>query len=150
MTAKQYLSQAYYIDRQIRLDEEKIKAMESSLYGAGISYESDGSQKSHGDNSIEKAYCKVIDYKEKIKAEISELIDIRLEIENAIQSVSDSVQREILTRRYLLHQEWESRFDERTGDYIKGIAEEMNYSPRWIYNQHGKALKKLKFDKECS
>ena len=84
-----------------------------------------------------------LDYEKDANRLIDQLVTKRLEIENAIKSVRDDAQREVLERRYLLFQRWESRFDGRTGEYIKGIAESMGYSERQIYRLHGKALKNV-------
>ena len=131
MTPKEYLSQAFSIDRKINLDIEKARAMRASLYGRAVSYESDGSQHVSGDNSIENAVLKVVEYEEKINAEIDELVNKRLGIERTIQTVDDEVLREILTRRYLQFQKWER------------IAVEMHLDLRWVYRLHGRALKQL-------
>ncbi|MBQ7756681.1 MAG: hypothetical protein IJ031_07865 [Oscillospiraceae bacterium] len=131
MTPKEYLSQAFSIDRKINLDIEKARAMRASLYGRAVSYESDGSQHVSGDNHIENAMLKVVEYEEKINAEIDELVNKRLEIEKAIKSVDDEVLQEILTRRYLQFQKWER------------IAVEMHLDLRWVYRLHGRALEQL-------
>lgn len=132
MTPKEYLSQAFSIDRKINLDIEKLKEMRSSLYGRAVSYENDGSQHStSGSNSIESALLKVVEYEEKINAEIDELVNKRLEIEKAIRMVNDEVLQEILTRRYLQFQKWER------------IAVEMHYSIQWVFKLHGQALSKI-------
>lgn len=148
MTAKEYLQQAYILDRRINITLAKIEKMESALEYKSPSFDSIGGS-GQGDNMAD-TIAKIVDYKTQAQKLISELVDKRLEIEYAVQSVPDSVQREILERRYLLYQDWESRFNERTGEYIKGIAESMNYSPRWVFKQHGLALKNLKFEEECS
>lgn len=138
MNAKEYLKQAYYIDRKIELDREKLAKMESSLYGKSIRYDSDGAaHTASSDNSLEKAIAKVADYRAKINDEIDRLVNVRLEIEAAIEHVPDAVQREVLTRRYLLYQKWER------------IAVDMNLDLRWVYRLHGKALSKLAIESHC-
>lgn len=131
MTSKEYLSQAFSIDRKINLDIEKVKAMRAALYGRAVSYESDGSQNTTSGNHIENAVLKVVEYEEKINAEIDELVNKRLEIEKAIKSVDDEVLQEVLTRRYLQFQKWER------------IAVEMHFDLRWVYRLHGRALEQL-------
>ena len=58
MTAKEYLSQVYKLDRDIKITLEKADAMRKSLYGRGIQ-NSESSQKIAGD-SIGKAVAKVL------------------------------------------------------------------------------------------
>ncbi|MGN1118845.1 MAG: hypothetical protein ACI4Q4_00705 [Oscillospiraceae bacterium] len=136
MTPKEYLQQAYRIDRKIKLDIEKQSAMRSALFGKAVSYESDGAQHTpHGDG-IEAAMLRVLEYEERINAEIDRLTATRLKIEQVINLVPDDIQREVLTRRYLLYQKWEY------------IAVEMNYNIKWIFKLHGKALSKLTIESD--
>lgn len=128
MTPKEYLSQAFYINRKIDVMIKKAEEMKRSLYGKSINYENDGTQSGNHINVTETALFKVLEYEERINAEIDRLVDLRLEIENAIMSVNDDVQREVLERRYLLFEKWEK------------IAVEMNIDLRWIYRLHKKAL----------
>ena len=148
MTAKEYLSQAYKLDKQADMILQKADAMRKSLYGRGQSYESGGH--SDSSDSIAKAIAKVVDYEQKADEIIDKLIDKRIEIENLIKLVPDPVQREVLERRYLMYQPFESGYDKRTGIYIKGIDEIMGYSARQIYRFHGYGLQKIKKDvSEC-
>ncbi len=141
MTAKEYLNQAYVIDRRINITLEKAAKLRESLYGRGQKIDDTGGGKSSGNgDAIGETICKVIKYEEKANELIDQLVKMRLEIEKTIASVSDDVQREVLERRYLLYQDWESHYDSKTGEYIKGIGETMNYSDRQIYRIHGQAL----------
>lgn len=131
MTAKEYLRQAYIIDRKIKLDTEKLTEMRAVLYGRGVSCESDGSKHVRSGNGFENALLRVMEQEEHLDAEIDQLTAKRLEIEKAIAAIPNEVQREVLTRRYLLYQKWEE------------IAEAMNYSERHIRRLHGYALKNM-------
>lgn len=131
MTAKEYLRQAYIIDRRLKLDTEKLSAARSALYGKAARYGSDGSKPVPRGNVTESAVLRVMELEERLTKEIDELTEKRREIECAVGAVPDEVQREILTRRYLLYQKWEV------------IAEEMNYSERHIRRLHGYALKNM-------
>lgn len=134
MTPKEYLQQAYKIDRKINLNLLKLQSMKDALHGRAVSYESDGSQHVSQGNAIENAILRVMEYEEQIDTEIDKLTEKRQEIERVIASVPDDVQREILTRRYLGYQKWEL------------IAVEMNYSIQHIYRLHGIALKNVRLN----
>lgn len=131
MTAKEYLQQAYRIDRKIKLDTEKLAAARSALYGKTARYDSDGSKPVPCGNVTESAVLRVMELEERLNREIDELTAKRQEIELVVNAVPDEVQREVLTRRYLLYQKWEV------------IAEEMGYSERHIRRLHGYALKNM-------
>ena len=141
LTAKEYLNQAYEIDREINMTLVKVDKLRNSLYGKGQQLDDVGDSKSScSSDHIGDTVALVIDYENKANELIDKLIRARIEIEKAIQLVPDSVQREVLERRYLLFQPWESYFDTRTGEKIVGIDESMHYSSRQIYRIHGKAL----------
>ena len=145
MTAKEYLSQAYKLDKQADMILQKADALRKSLYGRGQNSES-GKSTPSGD-SLAKAIARVMDYEHKADEIIDKLIDMRIEIENAIASVPDPIQREVLERRYLMYQPFEGGYDKKTGAYIKGIDEIMGYSARQIYRFHGYGLQKVKVKK---
>lgn len=142
MTAKEYLNQAYYIDREINMTLAKADKLRKSLYGKGQKLDDVGGGKASGSgDTIGDTISLVVDYENKANALIDKLVEKRLEIEKTIKRVPDDVQREVLERRYLLFQPWESYFDTKTGEKIIGIDEAMNYSSRQIYRIHRKALK---------
>ncbi|MBQ7003098.1 MAG: hypothetical protein IJN57_03900 [Oscillospiraceae bacterium] len=141
VTAKQYLKQVYDLNREINMILAKADAMRKSLYGRGIQYNGTGG--GAASDSIAKAIAKVVDYDHDADEAIDRLVDLRIEIEQAIKAVADPVQREVLERRYLMFEPFESGYDKKTGKYIKGIAESMNYSERQIYRIHGEALLKI-------
>ena len=145
MTDKQkevqtFLSKAFKVDKQIDLDTAKLESMRDALHGKAMNYENDGSQHNPNGNSVENAILKVIEYNEKINAEIDELIDLKLEIEKIVNKVTDDIQREILTRKYLLFQTWDGYYDKKAEQYVKGIYDEMHYSRRRIFQLHLNAL----------
>lgn len=131
MTAKEYLQQAYMIDRKIQLDSEKLAAARSALYGRSVRYDRDGSKPAPQSDGTENAVLRVLELEEHLHKEIERLTEKRQEIEQAVDSVPDEIQREVLTRRYLLYQKWDI------------IAEKLNYSERHIRRLHGYALKKI-------
>ncbi len=129
MTAKEYLKQVESIDRQIQLDNERLTEIRSALYGRGVRYENNGSKPVLQNNGFEKAMQRLLESEECLNAEICKLIAKRVEIEKAVAAVPDSVQREVLTRKYLMSQEWED------------ISRKMNYSIQHIYRLHAIALR---------
>ncbi len=135
MTAKEYLNQAYKLDREAEMLLQKAESMRKSLYGRGqcIEGRSTGTDK----DSIGKTIAKVIDYERQADELIDRLVGIRVGIENAVREVPDPVQREVLERKYLLYQSWDS------------IARAMNYSERHIRRLHSRALEKIKDVLEC-
>ena len=97
-----------------------------------------------------KVIEKVAEYEHKKQERALALIDKRLQIEQSIDALSDANQREVLTRRYILYQRLEGKFNEKNGKYIMGINDHMHYSKSAIYRIHGEALKNIVIPKEWS
>lgn len=133
MSPKEYLNQAYWAERDIRLKEEEIAMMETTLYNITANYSSDGSSASGNvRNQKEILSCKLVDYKTELEKEIDKLTELKEEIKQSISSVDNKAFREILTRRYILYQKWSI------------ISERMNYSIRHIRRLHDDALTKIR------
>lgn len=68
MSPKEYLNQAYWAERDIRLKEEEIAMMETTLYNITANYSADGSSASGSvRNQKEILSCELIVYKAKLK-----------------------------------------------------------------------------------
>lgn len=132
MTTKDFLQQAFFLDKDINLKLQELEALKSDLEKKTVSYGSDGSQHTQGENSTERKLCKSIDLENEINKEIDELVDKKCIVRKSILSVSDRKLREVLTRRYLLFQTFER------------ISVEMHLELRWIYRLHKKALREVK------
>jgi len=145
MTAKEYLQQAYLLDRKAEMLRAKAQRLRESLYGRGAATDT-VKVKSSSQSTLEAAIAQVEEYESQADKIIIELVQRRLEIEQAIAAVPDEVQREVLERRYLMYQPWDSYYDKHTGVYVKGIYESMNYSRRQIFRLHGAALKSVALD----
>lgn len=143
MTPKEYLNQAYALDRKAALLIAKTDKLRDSLFGKAVQLDGVSVKGGSCSDVMGETVAKVADYEAKTAELIGQLIDKRLEIESVIASIPDPDQREVLERRYLLYQPWETFFDKRTGQKVTGIDEAMNYSARQIYRFHGKALQKV-------
>ena len=128
MTAKEYLNQAYTIDKQIAGKIRKAEMLRKSLYGKGLNYERNGSNPNHSGDARGRAVAKVVDYENEANQMIDSLIALRIEIENTIQGVPDEKERTLLEKRYLFFESWEK------------IAVDMDYSVQHIYRIHARAL----------
>ena len=129
---KAELNRARIAERAYRLVRDKVNAYEQLLMcGKTARYDNDGGTHERKGNPMENAYCQLADYNTEADRLFREFTAARKRTEELISSVPDSVQREVLTRRYIIGQRWEE------------IAESMNYSLRRIYQLHGYALKNI-------
>ena len=129
---KAELNWARDAERAYRLARDKVNAYEQLLTcGKTVRYDNDGGTHERRGNPVENAYCQLADYNTEADRLFREFTAARKRTEELISSVPDSVQREVLTRRYIIGQRWEE------------IAECMNYSRRRITQLHGIALKNI-------
>ena len=129
---KAELNRVRIAERAYRLAKDKAEAYSQMLMsGKTVRYESDGSVHERDGNAVERAYCQIAEY----NAETDKLLDeynvVRRQAERLISSISDAAQREVLSRRYLMGQQWEE------------IAGSMDYSVRHITRLHGLALQNM-------
>jgi hypothetical protein len=118
--------------RAYRLAKDKVNVYKQLLTsGKTARYESDGSTHEQNGNPIERAYCCLADYQAEADRLMMEMLGVRQQVEKVIGTVPDAVQREVLTRRYIIGQKWED------------IAFVMNYNVRHIYKIHGAALQSM-------
>lgn len=130
MTAKEYLQQAYKMDKRIRILQGKVDKLRSALEYHSPSLE--GSSGSGNADRMPDTISKIMEYEQHAAQLQTEFVDKYTEIDKVIHSVEDDTLREVLERRYLLYQKWEQ------------IAQEMHRDLRWVYRLHGKALNCIK------
>ena len=129
---KSELIKARDAERAYRLARDKYIAYQQLLIGGkSVCYDDTGGTHAKNGNYVECAYCCLSDYAEDADKLMQEMIAARQRAEVLIASVPDAVQREVLTRRYIIGQRWED------------IAESMNYSRRQITRLHGYALQSI-------
>ena len=129
MTAKEYLQQAYKMDKRIRILQGKVDKLRSALEYHSPSLESGGGSGSA--DRMPDTISKIMEYEQHAAKLQAEFVDKYTEIDKVIHSVEDDTLREVLERRYLLYQKWEQ------------IAQEMHFTERRIFQLHGKALQKI-------
>lgn len=129
MTAKEYLSRKYNLDKLIESMEYQLLELETMIYGSAINY-GDKIQTS-GRSSTEGLMCKAVDLKSQINDRIKEKLLVIEEIMITISRVGDNTLEYILLERYVHHKEWEK------------IAIELGYNIRHIYKLHRESLEKI-------
>ncbi len=118
MTIKEWLNRGYKIDLIIKsIEREKRRALQRATYsGTGTGER----VKTSSVNSSEERMSIYASYGERLDKEIQKLCAVKLEIFNFISSLENNTHRQLLMLRYIEYQSWEE------------IAEEMNYSEKWV------------------
>ncbi|ETA80007.1 DUF1492 domain-containing protein [Youngiibacter fragilis] len=132
MNAKEYLSQALWLDQMILSKLEQLETLKSLSMKVTSSF---AEEKISGGN-VEKSkmgstIVKVIDLEGEINADFVRLIELKKEIQDTINRMEDINYQLLLEMRYLNGKNWEE------------IAQELKYNNRTVFKVHGKALKQF-------
>lgn len=128
---KNYLSQAYYIDRRIDVLQNELSMLESKLFRCTPSYSNTGSNSSP-QPTFEYTIDRVIQYRDRLNTELNNLIDVKKSIKQFIEcNLSNNIQKIVLLKRYINYQRYED------------IAIDINYSTRQVINIANKGIKNI-------
>ena len=130
MTAREFLSQAYWLDKRIDRKTEEIARMRAKLEKSNSKLSDMPRGGSGGDWT--DADIRVMEEERRIHEEIIRLCRIKREIAEAIEAVEDARYRTLLELRYRNYLSFEK------------IAVEMNYSWRHTLRIHDEALRAVR------
>lgn len=128
MTAKDYLSQAFWLDKIINNKLEQASNLRELATRATSRYTAERVSGTPDRYPMENAMVKLIDLEREINADIDKLVDLKQEISGLIEQVSNFKYRIVLEYRYIKGKTWEQ------------IAKDLGYNVRWVFKLHGSAL----------
>ncbi|OLS02578.1 DUF1492 domain-containing protein [Tissierella creatinophila] len=132
MTAKEYLSQVYWLNKMVNNKLEQKEELEAMAERTTIDFTKEKVSGGSGVISpMEDAAVKLIDLSHQINDDIDELINLKKEIAATIKKVGDYRYRTILEMRYLKGKLW----DDVSGD--------IGFDKRWVMKLHSRALKEI-------
>ncbi len=132
MTAKEYLSRAFYLDMRINSKAMQIAELEALVTKVSTVLNPVKVQTSIENHRMEDTIIKMHEYQEELDNDIKNLIQLKLEIKKIIDTVQEDELRIVLELRYLSSMRWED------------IAVRMNYSIDHVFYLHRRALKLVK------
>lgn len=133
MTKKEYLSQAYNLNRRIELKEKRIDTLRSSIGSVSINPD-EVKVKTELHSPFETMLLIVIDLEEEVNKDKEELEKLKLKIWQVIHSIGNDRLEGVLELRYLAFKSWEE------------IAKEFNYSNSYVFTLHREGLELIKVD----
>ena len=136
MTAKEYLSQARFLDNRINSKIQQVSSLNELATKCTATISDMPHSPNSGGSTMADAVCKIIDLQEEINKDIDRLVDLKREIMGVIKAVPNVEYQTILEKRYLCFISWEQ------------IAVDMNYSIQHIHRMHSSALKEIVVPKE--
>ena len=129
MNAKEYLSQAYRLDQRINSKKNQIVSLENVATSCTSAITGMPRDPSPTVSPMADAVCKIVDIKNDLKDELTQLLIYKISILELIRDVTDIEYKLILEKRYLCYQQWEE------------IACDLNYSVSWVLKLHRKSLR---------
>lgn len=127
---KEWLSRYINLNRSVDQKVEELSRLRSLCEKVTTTF----SDVPKGKSDIQNAYARLVDLQREINCDIDSFINMRDEIEPAIDTVADQTLRNILRYRYINGLTWEM------------IAERMRYSYQWVCKLHGDALMEVQID----
>lgn len=132
MKAKEYLSQAMWLDRIINNKLEQKEELEALAKRTTVDFTQEKVSGGRATTSpIEDATVKLIDLSNEINDDIDRLIDLKEQIAGTIDKVDDFRYRLILEMRYIKGMLW------------KDISRDIGFDRRWVMRLHSRALKEI-------
>lgn len=136
MTTKEYLSQAFTIQRLIKVKENRIKDLRDMLDRSTMTFSNTKVQTSPKNDPMGDFVATIVDLETECREDIARLLSIQMEIEAVVSTVEQPEHRIILFERYVNLKRWED------------IAEDHNYGLRHVHKLHNAGLAKIKWDGE--
>ena len=131
MSAKEYLSQAMYIDQRINSKLEQVMTLRETATKATATLSDMPRSDSPNLQSMENTIVKIVDLENEINRDIDRLVDLKAEVRQIIAALENPEQQLILELRYLCFKQWSA------------IMEEMGISETSVDRIHGEALKNI-------
>ena len=129
MTAREFLSRAYRLDREIKSKLDQIASLEDLATNCSPVLTGMPRNPNRGGSPMADAVCKIIDLRDELNRELVQLVNYKTEAVKVIHQVKNSDYRLILEKRYINYMSWET------------IAVELGYSESWVLKLHRKAIK---------
>ena len=129
MNAKEYLKQAFYLDKRINSKLEQVESLNALATKATTTLSDMPKDPNKGTSRLGDTIAKIIDLQEEINKDIDKLVDLKAEIVGIIKRIDNKELQVILEKRYLCFETWEK------------IAVEMSYDIRHIHRLHNLGLK---------
>ena len=130
---KRYLNEYRFAKKKEARLREQILILREQATSPSVKL--DGMPKGGGDNDLSGYAAKLDGLLRMLEDERKKQVDIYTDIYRSVQMLSDPLHCEVLERRYLMLQPW------------RYIAREMHYDERQVFRIHGRALRKIEFER---
>ena len=131
MNAKDFLSQARYLDMRINSKVEQIDSLNALATKCTSTLTGMPHNPSPSTSLMADAVCKIVDLQEELGRDVQDLVNLKQRISTVIKSVPNHELQTLLEKRYLCFQSWEK------------IAVDMHFSMQYAFRIHDKAMEEI-------
>ena len=135
MTAKEYLNQAYWLDRRINSKLEQLSSLNDIATRSTSVLRDDVVCRTRNVHANEDVIVKIADMKTEVREDIDRLVSLKMEIMQVVKAVEDPELQTLLELRYLCFKDWPE------------IASQMHCCESNVYKVHSNALQAVKVPK---
>lgn len=133
MKAKAYLQEIKRLDKKIENKQMEIASLYDLIQSVTVPVKEVNVQSNGEQDKLGSGVSRIVDLQNEINADIDRYIDRKLEAIRLINRLENDDYINILVRRYVNYEEWQT------------IADNLHYTRQWIDKLHGRAL--LEFQK---
>ena len=131
MTAKEYLSQMLWLDREINNGIEQLEELRVKAEGLSQTAPTGMPHGSGGGDKLAQRVVRIVELQEYVNDQTDRLIDLRMEITQQIDRMKNQKNRVVLQCRYLRCMKWAD------------IERELHYEHSSMMKRHKTALKEF-------
>ncbi len=131
MKAKEYLSQAFYLDRQINAKLEQVYQLRELAKRATSTFTAERVSGTPQRSPMENAMVKLMDMEKEIDMDIDRLVDLKREMAGLLVQLESPAHRLSIELPYFSNKSWED------------VAKSMGFEVRWVQRLHGRALQEF-------
>ena len=131
MTAKEFLNQISQLEKEITRKKQRCQTLRDVAMNTSVNNSNEAVQCTKEKNPLEKILTKVIDLDREIEKDEMALVDLKAEIWEQLDKLTDEIQKRILWLRYVERKPW------------RYIAMKVNFTSRYVHKLHIKALDEL-------
>ena len=135
MTPKEYLNQAYWLDRRSNSKLEQLAALQAMATKTTSIMNGNVVSRTRNVHSMEDVIAKIVDMQAEINGDIDRLVDLKRDIMQVVKAVENPELQTLLELRYLCFKSWPD------------IAYEMHCSESNVYKVHSRALQAVQVPK---
>ncbi len=129
MNAKEYLSQAYVLDRRVKVAMENVAHLREMTQQITPNYESEVVSHTRNVSSLQDTITKLVDAEEQLNRNVNTLVALKKEITGVLAQVRNPEYKLLLEMRYLAFKGWDE------------IADNLYMHVRSAHKMHSRALK---------